>query len=109
MPTTDVSELNIIAAVLGAFTIVFGISATKIKNAWYLGEALPAVATGVVLGPLATKFLDVDRWINKGQQAKATLGVMRLMIEIQLFTDEDMPTENDSRVLAGYQLPKRYL
>ncbi|KAI0158372.1 Cation/H+ exchanger [Pestalotiopsis sp. NC0098] len=96
MPTTDVSELNIIAAVLGAFTIIFGISAFKIKNVWYLGEALPAVATGVVLGPLATKFLDVNRWVNKDQQAKATLGVMRLMIGIQL-------------VLAGYQLPKRYL
>lgn len=46
--------------------------------------AVPAVATGVVLGPLATKFLDIDRWINKDQQAKATLGVMRLMIGIQL-------------------------
>lgn len=45
---------------------------------------VPAVASGVVLGPLATKFLDVDRWINKDQQAKATLGVMRLMIGIQL-------------------------
>ncbi|ETS82325.1 hypothetical protein PFICI_04201 [Pestalotiopsis fici W106-1] len=96
MPTTDVSELNIIATVLGLFTILFGLTSFKIKDVWYLGEALPAVATGIVLGPIGSKFLDMDRWVDKSQQAKATLGVMRLMIGIQL-------------VLAGYQLPKRYL
>jgi hypothetical protein len=39
---------------------------------------------GIVLGPIGSKFLDMDRWVDKSQQAMATLGVMRLMIGIQL-------------------------
>ncbi|KAK9773978.1 putative Sodium/hydrogen exchanger family protein [Seiridium cardinale] len=96
MPTIDVSELNIIATVLGTFTILFGLTAFKFKNAWYLGEALPSVAIGILLGPVAAQFLDANRWIDSDQQSAVTLGVMRLMIGIQL-------------VIAGYQLPKRYL
>lgn len=78
MPTLDVSELNIVISVLGewtrqdnigrgitllgAFTILYGFISVKIKQDWYLGEALPAVIIGIVLGPLAAKFLDSERW-----------------------------------------------
>ncbi|KAH6658905.1 sodium/hydrogen exchanger family protein [Truncatella angustata] len=96
MPTTDVSELNIIAITLGTFTVVFGLIAFKIKNVWYLGDALPSVLVGIMLGPIAARVLDADRWIDSDLQALVTLGIMRLMIGIQL-------------VIAGYQLPKRYL
>lgn len=47
-------------------------------------NTVPAVAMGIVLGPIGSKFLDMDRWVDKSQQAMATLGVMRLMIGIQL-------------------------
>ena len=39
MPTLNVSELNVVVAVLGAFTVIYGIISVKIKHAWYLGEA----------------------------------------------------------------------
>lgn len=78
MPTLDVSELNIVISLLGewkcpielsmeitfigAFTILYGFISVKIKQDWYLGEALPAVIIGIVLGPVAAKFLDSERW-----------------------------------------------
>ncbi|KAI1804649.1 Cation/H+ exchanger [Daldinia bambusicola] len=98
MPTLDVSELNIVVSVLGAFIVIYGLVAVKLKGVWYLGEALPAVLTGMILGPIAAKFLDAKRWgsATPGQQDAITLGIMRVMIGIQL-------------VIAGYQLPARYL
>ncbi|KAI1498449.1 Sodium/hydrogen exchanger family-domain-containing protein [Biscogniauxia marginata] len=98
MPTLDVSELNVVIAILGSFTVVYGLVAVKIKRVWYLGEALPALLIGIILGPIAAKFIDAERWgsATPGQEDAITLGVMRVMIGIQL-------------VIAGYQLPARYL
>ncbi|KAI2602917.1 Sodium/hydrogen exchanger family-domain-containing protein [Hypoxylon fragiforme] len=98
MPTLDVSELNIVVSVLGAFTVLYGLVAVKIKGVWYLGEALPAVLIGMLLGPISAKFLDAKRWGSAApdQQDAITLGVMRVMIGIQL-------------VIAGYQLPAKYI
>jgi hypothetical protein len=39
MPTLNLSELNVVVAVLGAFATIYGIISVKIKQAWYLGEA----------------------------------------------------------------------
>ncbi|KAI0381097.1 Sodium/hydrogen exchanger family-domain-containing protein [Hypomontagnella monticulosa] len=98
MPTLDVSELNIVVSVLGIFTVCYGLIAVKIKGVLYLGEALPAVLIGMLLGPIAAKFLDAKRWGSaaEDQQDAITLGVMRVMIGIQL-------------VIAGYQLPAKYI
>ncbi|PSN61321.1 hypothetical protein BS50DRAFT_158310 [Corynespora cassiicola Philippines] len=97
MPTLDVSELNIVIAVLGAFTILFGIISVKLKQKWYLGEALPAVIVGICLGPIAAKFVDSERWGHaiEGQVEDITLGMCRVVIGVQL-------------VMAGYQLPAKY-
>ncbi|KAH4043742.1 hypothetical protein HBH49_225740 [Parastagonospora nodorum] len=97
MPTLDVSELNIIISVLGAFTILYGLISVKIKQVWYLGEALPALVVGIVLGPLAAKFIDMERWGSAvpDQVSDITLGMPRVVIGIQL-------------VMAGYQLPMKY-
>ncbi|KAI1169711.1 Sodium/hydrogen exchanger family-domain-containing protein [Nemania sp. FL0916] len=97
MPTLELSELNVVIAVLGSFAVVYGLFAVKIKAAWYLGEALPALTIGVILGPLAAKFLEPQKWgsATPGQEPAITLGVMRVMIGIQL-------------VIAGYQLPEKY-
>ncbi|KAJ3549986.1 hypothetical protein NM208_g222 [Fusarium decemcellulare] len=94
MPVLNVSELNI---VLSAFTVLYGIISVKIKQAWYLGEALPAVLIGIILGPIAAKFIDSERWgfAEPGQTNAITLGVARVMIGVQL-------------VIAGYQLPAKY-
>ncbi|KAJ4003726.1 hypothetical protein NW766_012178 [Fusarium irregulare] len=97
MPVLNLSELNIVLSVLGAFTVLYGIISVKIKQAWYLGEALPAVLIGVCLGPIAAKFIDTERWgsAEPGQTSAITLGVARVMIGVQL-------------VIAGYQLPAKY-
>ncbi|KAM0343576.1 hypothetical protein ACHAPU_008471 [Fusarium lateritium] len=97
MPVLSLSELNIVLSVLGAFTVLYGIISVKIKQAWYLGEALPAVIIGVILGPLSAKFIESEKWgsAEAGQTNAITLGVARVMIGIQL-------------VIAGYQLPAKY-
>jgi NhaP-type Na+/H+ or K+/H+ antiporter len=75
MPVLSLSELNIVLGVLGAFTYLYGIISVKIKQAWYLGEALPAVLIGVILGPVAAKFIDSERWgsASPGQTSEITL------------------------------------
>jgi hypothetical protein len=39
MPSLDVSELNTVLSVLGAFILLYGIISVKIKSKWFLGEA----------------------------------------------------------------------
>ncbi|CVK86554.1 related to Na+/H+-exchanging protein [Fusarium mangiferae] len=97
MPVLNLSELNIVLGVLGAFMVLYGIISVKIKQAWYLGEALPAVFLGVILGPIAAKFIESEKWgsAEPGQTSAITLGIARVMIGVQL-------------VIAGYQLPAKY-
>ncbi|KAF5625421.1 Na(+) H(+) antiporter [Fusarium tjaetaba] len=97
MPVLNLSELNIVLGVLGAFMVLYGIISVKIKQAWYLGEALPAVFFGVILGPIAAKFIESEKWgsAEAGQTSAITLGLARVMIGVQL-------------VIAGYQLPAKY-
>ncbi|KAL1642575.1 hypothetical protein SLS58_005344 [Diplodia intermedia] len=93
----ELSELNIVLSVVGAFLIVFGIISRKIKKSWYLGEALPAMLMGVVLGPRAAKFIEPARWISAepDELNELTLGVCRVAIGVQL-------------VIVGFQLPAKY-
>ncbi|KAF1916958.1 Sodium/hydrogen exchanger family-domain-containing protein [Ampelomyces quisqualis] len=81
MPTLDVSELNVIIAVLGGFIVLYGIISVKIKQIWYLGEALPALMVGIVLGPIAAKFIDSERWGSavKDQTSEITLVIGSLV------------------------------
>ncbi|KEY75064.1 hypothetical protein S7711_01528 [Stachybotrys chartarum IBT 7711] len=105
MPTLDIIELNTVIAVfatvadlLGAFTVLFGFLSVKLKRSWYLGEALPAVFFGIILGPVAARFIFPERWgsATSGQVSPITLGLMRVIIGLQL-------------VIAGYQLPAKYV
>ena len=91
----------------------FGGDPVKIKQVWYLGEALPAVLIGIILGPISAKFLSAERWgsAEEGQQEAITLvcdskkietytdyfmeGLCRIVIGVQL-------------VIAGFQLPAKY-
>jgi hypothetical protein len=80
----------------GAFAIAYGFISVKIKQVWYLGEAcnlttippaafmgsstdnafpVPAVVFGIILGPIAAKFLDATRWgaAVTGQEPAITL------------------------------------
>ncbi|KAJ3457877.1 hypothetical protein MRS44_015018 [Fusarium solani] len=96
MPVLNVSELNIVLGVLGAFTVLYGIISVKIKQAWYLGETLPAVVFGIALGFLSAKFIESEKWgFATPVLTQEIKGTMRVMIGVQL-------------VIAGYQLPARY-
>ncbi|KAK0750652.1 sodium/hydrogen exchanger family protein [Schizothecium vesticola] len=97
LASLNFSELNIILSVLGAFILLFGIISIKIKNKWFLGEALPAVFIGVLLGLISAKFIDRYRWGSEtnGQTSEITLGMARAVIGVQL-------------VIAGFQLPAKY-
>ncbi|KAH7311573.1 Sodium/hydrogen exchanger family-domain-containing protein [Stachybotrys elegans] len=98
MPALDIIELNTVISVFGAFIVLFGFTSVKLKREWYLGEALPAVAIGVALGPVAARFIFPEQWgsADPDQLSPITLGVMRVMIGLQL-------------VMAGYQLPEKYV
>ncbi|EEU48250.1 uncharacterized protein NECHADRAFT_31704, partial [Fusarium vanettenii 77-13-4] len=99
-----------------AFVILYGIISVKIRQSWYLGIAreslsaleeqcinitsiaVPAVVIGIILGPVAAKFIEADKWGagHEGQTRSITLASLPLvMIGLQL-------------VMAGYQLPARY-
>lgn len=72
MPQLELSQLNIVLAVTGAFLILYGIVSSKIKYSWYLGEALPATLIGIILGPTASKFVDSASWGEPGAQNEIT-------------------------------------
>ncbi|KAF9892601.1 hypothetical protein FE257_001003 [Aspergillus nanangensis] len=97
MPELNVSELNVVISVLGGFMVLYALASVKIKNVWYLGEALPAMLVGIILGPMAAKFLDATEWgaAVKDQEEAISLGLCRVVIGVQL-------------VIAGYQLPAQY-
>jgi sodium/hydrogen antiporter len=92
------STLNVVISILGFFILAYGAISVKIKQKWYLGEALPAVIFGAMLGPLATRWLDARMWGMAiiGQVPAITLGMTRIVIGVQL-------------VIAGFQLPARFL
>lgn len=80
MPTLDVNELNIVISVLGkrpwwlsfrlqtltwpvgAFTVLYELISVKMKQKWYLGEALPAMLIGILLGTVAGRLIGSERW-----------------------------------------------
>jgi NhaP-type Na+/H+ or K+/H+ antiporter len=97
MPVLGISELNIVISVLGAFIVFYGFLSVKIKQVWYLGEALPAALVAIVLGPIAAKFISAERWgsAEEGQEEAIILGLCRIVIGVQL-------------VIAGFQLPAKY-
>ncbi len=99
MPSLDVSELNIVLAILGTFIVLYGWISVKIKAQWYLGEAcksihgtgtdaviilpftiVPAVVIGIMLGPIAAKFLDADRWGSAAPEQMGAITLVRLFV-----------------------------
>ncbi|KKK14834.1 hypothetical protein ARAM_004922 [Aspergillus rambellii] len=98
-PILDLSDLNVILVVSSFYVLIIGFISLKVKQRWYLGEALPAFLIGIAFGPLGAKLLVVDHWgSNDGGSATSAISyaMTRLVIGIQL-------------VKVGYQLPKKYL
>jgi NhaP-type Na+/H+ or K+/H+ antiporter len=66
---------------LGGFTIVYGILSVKIKQVWFLGEALPVLMIGIVLGPVAAKFIDSERWGSAVKDQTSDITLVTLSIQ----------------------------
>ncbi|KAL3452572.1 Sodium/hydrogen exchanger family-domain-containing protein [Aspergillus insuetus] len=98
-PILDFSDLNVIIIVLSLFALFVGFISLKLKQRWYLGEALPALAIGGIFGPSVANLLRVPHSRNDESENPAseiTYALARLVIGIQL-------------VKVGYELPKKYL
>ncbi|KAF2717934.1 hypothetical protein K431DRAFT_275771 [Polychaeton citri CBS 116435] len=94
----DISNFNIVCAVLGGFISLFGLVSYLAKEKFYMSEALIATLFGVIFSPHATGWvqpLDYARG-NPEDLEKITLYFSRLVLGVQL-------------VLAGVQLPSKYL
>ncbi|RAH79298.1 sodium ion/proton exchanger [Aspergillus japonicus CBS 114.51] len=97
-PILDLSNFNIVVSVIAFYILIFGYVSLRIKQRWYLGEALPAFLIGISLGPIGARFLNISQWGGGDDDYRSDIAfnLTRLVIGIQL-------------VKAGYQLPKRYI
>lgn len=116
MPTLAVTNFNIVCSVLGGFITLFGLVSYLFKEKFYLSEAciftpqplpeypqlmarIPVISllAGVTFSPHATNFVKpLDYTSTQANLDAVILSFSRLVLGVQL-------------VLAGVQLPSRYL
>ncbi|KAK6596704.1 sodium/hydrogen antiporter [Botrytis cinerea] len=97
MPTLSTSNFNIVCAILGGFITLFGLVSYLFKEKFYLSEALISLLFGVAMSPHAADFVrPLDYTGSLANLNATTLDFSRLVLGVQL-------------VLAGVQLPSRYL
>jgi len=98
MPTLAITNFNIVCSVLGGFITLYGLVSYLFKEKFYLSEALISLLAGVTFSPHATNFVKPLDYTNNSQidLNAVTLYFSRLVLGVQL-------------VLAGVQLPSRYL
>ncbi|KAJ6001729.1 hypothetical protein N7522_006956 [Penicillium canescens] len=98
MPTLALINFNIVCATLGGFISLFGLVSYLCKDVFYLSEALISLLAGVAFSPHAANFIRPQDYALHDEQnlETITLHFTRLVLGVQL-------------VLAGVQLPKRYL
>ncbi|KAJ5715659.1 Cation/H+ exchanger [Penicillium malachiteum] len=95
-PILDISNFNITLTFAGIYLLLFGLISLKIKQKWYIGEALPSFVAGTILGPFVSGLVDARKWSNDDEDGEIAYALTRLVIGIQM-------------VKVGYELPKRYL
>ncbi|KAI1179681.1 Sodium/hydrogen exchanger family-domain-containing protein [Nemania sp. FL0916] len=97
MPTLDVSNFNIVLSVLGGWISLFGLVSYLLKENFYLSEALISLLAGITFGPRALNWVRPMDYAGTSDNVNdITLFFTRLVLGVQL-------------VLAGIQLPSRYL
>ncbi|KAK3946159.1 Sodium/hydrogen exchanger family-domain-containing protein [Diplogelasinospora grovesii] len=97
MPTLAVTNFNIVVSVLGGWISLFGLVSYLCKENFYLSEALISLLAGVVVSPPAADLVRPLEYTGSEENLNAvTLYFSRLVLGVQL-------------VLAGVQLPSRYL
>ncbi|KAF9878570.1 sodium/hydrogen exchanger family protein [Colletotrichum karsti] len=97
MPTLAVTNFNIIVGVLGGWISLFGLVSFLCKEKYYLSEALISLLAGVAFSPPAANLIRPLEYAGSEENVESvTLAFSRLVLGVQL-------------VLAGVQLPSRYL
>ncbi|KAI0549478.1 Sodium/hydrogen exchanger family-domain-containing protein [Xylaria curta] len=97
MPTLDKSNFNIVVSVLGGWISLFGLVSYLLKENFYLSEALISLLAGITFGPRALNWVRPIEYAGSVDNLDdVTLFFTRLVLGVQL-------------VLAGVQLPSRYL
>ncbi|KAI1825079.1 Sodium/hydrogen exchanger family-domain-containing protein [Xylaria intraflava] len=97
MPTLEITNFNLVLSVLGGWISLFGLVSYLIKENFYLSEALISLLAGITFSPRALNWVRPIEYVGTTENLeKATLYFTRLVLGVQL-------------VLAGVQLPSRYL
>ncbi|KAH7123180.1 Sodium/hydrogen exchanger family-domain-containing protein [Dactylonectria macrodidyma] len=103
----QLTNFNIVVALLGGFVSLFGLVSYLLKENYYLSEALIALLAGVAFGPNGANFIRPDDYAQcyrygtsetdcRDSLNAITLNFSQLVLGVQL-------------VLAGVQLPSKYL
>ncbi|KAF4581931.1 Na(+)/H(+) antiporter 2 [Ophiocordyceps camponoti-floridani] len=103
----ELSNYNVIVALLGGFISLFGLVSFLLKENFYLSESLISLLAGLAFGPLGANLIRPGAYVQCDDTAipdvrceaslnHITLNFSRLVLAIQL-------------VLAGVQLPRKYL
>ncbi|OAA41389.1 Na(+)/H(+) antiporter 2 [Metarhizium rileyi] len=103
----QVTDFNVLVALLGGFISLFGLVSYLLKENYYLSEALISLLVGVAFGPYATNWIrplsyaacrqdELTDAQCQDRMNSITLNFSRLVLGVQL-------------VLAGVQLPSKYL
>ncbi|OLN95285.1 Na(+)/H(+) antiporter 1 [Colletotrichum chlorophyti] len=97
MPTLAVTNFNVVVGVLGGWISSFGLVSFLCKETYYLSEALISLLAGVAFSPSAANLIRPLEYAGSQENVDSvTLAFSRLVLGVQL-------------VLAGVQLPSRYL
>ncbi|KAI0020307.1 Na/H antiporter [Xylariomycetidae sp. FL0641] len=97
MPKLELTNFNIVVAFAGAWVSLFGLVSYLLKEKFSLSEALIALLAGVAFGPSGANFVRPAAYAgSESAIGPLTRDFTRLVLGIQL-------------VLAGVQLPRRYL
>ncbi|OKL56191.1 hypothetical protein UA08_08441 [Talaromyces atroroseus] len=97
-PILDVTNLNVSLSVFGIFILAYGYFSARLQQAWFLGEALPALVLGTIVSPVAANLINVSDWDHNGvfhDTHEIAYNMARVVIAIQL-------------IKVGYELPKQY-
>lgn len=89
----SINRPHLVYILLGAFTSLFMLCSSVIKERLYIGEATVATIFGIIFGPHAANLIDPRDWGNVDQ---ITLEFSRIVLVVQCFA-------------VGVELPKAYM
>lgn len=89
----SITSAHLIYILLGAFTSLFMLCSSFIKERMYIGEATVATIAGIIFGPHAANLINPREWANVDE---VTLEFSRIVLVVQCFA-------------IGVELPKFYM